>query len=97
MHSEHDGCKLCDCETNQGDVIKYGELLHEKLALQRKLDFTIDVFHEIIAGKPGVNLSNNYLRGRDIGLAEEALSVLEGITAIAISGRKSENASQKQE
>lgn len=38
MHSEHDGCSLCDCERNRETVIAIGKLFHEYYAIKRQLN-----------------------------------------------------------
>jgi hypothetical protein len=56
----------------------YYELYDYIEKLRKQLDIAKASLKLILAGKPGVNLSNDYLRGWDIGIADETLRKLEG-------------------
>jgi hypothetical protein len=64
--------KLDACELALDDM-RLGRAIADN-----KLDIARESFHLILDGKPGVNLSNDYLRGWDIGIAEETLRKLGG-------------------
>jgi hypothetical protein len=49
--------------------------------LRAKLEVAMKALNIILIGKAGINISANYLRGFDIGVAEEAIRQIDNIGA----------------